>query len=84
VKRLEVLGQRPINNVADITNYVLQRVWPSRCMRSIWQNLEQNRIVVRRAAKGETIKTLDGIDRKLDPDMLVIADATAARGRCPV
>ena len=38
--------------------------------------LGENRIVVRRAAKGETIKTLDGVERKLDSEMLVIADAT--------
>jgi phenylalanyl-tRNA synthetase beta chain len=75
VKRLEILGQRPINNVADITNYVLHE-----CGQPLHAfdlaKLGQQRIVVRRAAKGETIKTLDGVERKLDSDMLVIADGT--------
>jgi phenylalanyl-tRNA synthetase beta chain len=75
VKRLEVLGQRPINNVADITNYVLHEFGQPLHAFDL-AKLGQQRIVVRRAAKGETIKTLDGVDRKLDPDMLVIADAT--------
>src|SRR6266850_3151733 len=77
VKRLEILGQRPINNVADITNYVLHELGQPLHAFDL-ARLGQNRIVVRRAAKGETIKTLDGVDRKLDPDMLVIADATQA------
>ncbi|MDX6529980.1 MAG: phenylalanyl-tRNA synthetase beta chain [Blastocatellia bacterium] len=75
VKRLEVLGQRPINNVADITNYVLHEFGQPLHAFDL-AKLGQQRIVVRRAAKGEAIKTLDGVERKLDPDMLVIADAT--------
>jgi phenylalanyl-tRNA synthetase beta chain len=75
VKRLEVLGQRPINNVADITNYVLHEFGQPLHAFDL-ARLGQNRIVVRRAAKGEAIKTLDGVERKLDPEMLVIADAT--------
>jgi phenylalanyl-tRNA synthetase beta chain len=75
VRRLEVLGQRPINNVADITNYVLHEFGQPLHAFDL-AKLGQNRIVVRRAAKGESIKTLDGVERKLDPDMLVIADAT--------
>src|SRR5947208_14780601 len=77
VKRLEVLGQRPINNVADITNYVLHEFGQPLHAFDL-AKLGQNRIVVRRAAKGKVIKTLDGVERKLDPDMLVIADATRA------
>jgi phenylalanyl-tRNA synthetase beta chain len=77
VKRLEVLGQRPINNVADITNYVLHEFGQPLHAFDL-AKLEQKRIVVRRAAGGEAIKTLDGVERKLDPDMLVIADATRA------
>jgi phenylalanyl-tRNA synthetase beta chain len=77
VNRLETLGQRPINNVADITNYVLHE-----CGQPLHAfdlaKLGEKRIVVRRAAKSETIKTLDGVERKLEPDMLVIADATRA------
>lgn len=74
VKRLEILGQRPINNVADITNYVLHEFGQPLHAFDL-ARLEQNRIVVRRAAQGETIKTLDGVERKLDSEMLVIADA---------
>ncbi len=74
VKRLEVLGQRPINNVADITNYVLHEFGQPLHAFDL-AKLGQQRIVVRRAAKGEAIKTLDGFERKLDTDMLVIADA---------
>jgi phenylalanyl-tRNA synthetase beta chain len=72
VKRLEVLGQRPINNVADITNYVLHEFGQPLHAFDL-AKLGQNRIVVRRAAKGESIKTLDGVERKLDPEMLVIS-----------
>jgi phenylalanyl-tRNA synthetase beta chain len=75
VKRLEVLGQRPINNVADITNYVLHEFGQPLHAFDL-AKLGENKIVVRRAAKGETIKTLDGVERKLESEMLVIADAT--------
>jgi len=75
VKRLEVLGQRPINNVADITNFVLHEFGQPLHAFDL-AKLGQQSIVVRRAAKGEAIKTLDGVERKLDPDVLVIADAT--------
>ena len=73
-KRLETIGQRPINNVADITNLVLHELGQPLHAFDL-AKLGENRIVVRRATKGETIKTLDGIERKLDADMLVIADA---------
>jgi phenylalanyl-tRNA synthetase beta chain len=74
VKRLEAIGQRPINNVADITNYVLHELGQPLHAFDL-AKLAENRIVVRRAAKGESIKTLDGVERKLDGEMLVIADA---------
>jgi phenylalanyl-tRNA synthetase beta chain len=73
-KRLEGIGQRPINNVADITNYVLHEFGQPLHAFDL-AKLGENRIVVRRATKGETLKTLDGVERKLDADMLVIADA---------
>src|SRR5438128_6663861 len=76
-KRLEVIGQRPINNVADITNYILHELGQPLHAFDL-SKLAENRIVVRRAAKDETIKTLDGVERKLDSDMLVIADAKRA------
>src|SRR6266850_6336673 len=74
VKRLEAIGQRPINNVADITNYVLHEMGQPLHAFDL-AKLTDHRIVVRRAAKDEIIKTLDGIERKLDGEMLVIADA---------
>ena len=76
-KRLEAIGQRPINNVADITNYVLHELGQPLHAFDL-AKLSEQRIVVRRASAGETIKTLDGVERKLDPDMLVIADAKRA------
>lgn len=72
--RLEEIGQRPINNVADITNYVLHETGqPLHAFD--FAKLAGRRIVVRRAAKGEQLKTLDGVERRLDETMLVIADA---------
>src|SRR5216684_4711314 len=62
VKRLEALGQRPINNVADITNYVLHELGQPLHAFDL-AKLGQQRIVVRRATKGEVIKTLDGVER---------------------
>lgn len=74
VKRLETIGQRPINNVADITNYVLHELGqPLHAFD--FHKLGGQRIVVRRAAAGEKLKTLDGVERELTTDMLVIADA---------
>jgi phenylalanyl-tRNA synthetase beta chain len=73
-KRLEAIGQRPINNVADITNYVLHEFGQPLHAFDL-AKLVEGRIVVRRAASGEEIKTLDGVERKLEPGMLVIADA---------
>src|SRR5437588_2630460 len=73
-KRLEVLGQRPINNVADITNYVLHELGQPLHAFDLAKPTE-SRIIVRRAEKDETIKTLDGVERNLDKEMLVIADA---------
>ncbi len=72
--RLEAMGERSINNVADITNYVMLEL--GNPMHSFDLNkLSENRIVVRRATAGETIKTLDEAERKLDETMLVICDA---------
>ncbi|HTH20045.1 MAG TPA: phenylalanine--tRNA ligase subunit beta, partial [Candidatus Udaeobacter sp.] len=77
VKKLEAIGQRPINNVADITNYVLHEFGQPLHAFDLAQ-LAKKSIVVRRATGGEMLKTLDGVERKLDSEMLVIADAGRA------
>jgi phenylalanyl-tRNA synthetase beta chain len=77
VKRLEAIGQRPINNVADITNFVMHEMGQPLHAFDL-AKLSGRRIVVRRARAGEKIKTLDGVERELDVQMLVIADASRA------
>ncbi len=73
-RRLTAAGMRPINNVVDVTNYVLMETGhPLHAFD--YDRLAENRIVVRRARAGERITTLDGEQRALTPDMLVIADA---------
>src|SRR6476469_978049 len=73
-KRLETIRQRTLNNVDDITNYVLHELGqPLHAFDS--HKLTGPRIVVRRAAAGEKLKTLDGVERTLTNDTLVIADA---------
>src|SRR3569832_1706179 len=68
VKRLETIGQRPINNVADITNYVLHELGqPLHAFD--FEKLDGRRIVVRRVHGGEKLKTLDGVERTLTNDM---------------
>ena len=74
VKRLELLGSRSINNVADATNYALNELGHPTHAFDL-DLLEGGTIIVRRARAGEVLKTLDGIDRKLTTDDLVIADA---------
>lgn len=74
VRRLEAVGERSINNVADITNYVMHEL--GQPMHSFdFTKLAENRIVVRRARQVETIKTLDEVERRLDENILAICDA---------
>jgi phenylalanyl-tRNA synthetase beta chain len=73
VKRLEVMGQRSVNNVADITNYVMLELGQPLHAFDLAM-LRGQRIIVRAARDGETITTLDGEERTLTPQMLVIAD----------
>jgi phenylalanyl-tRNA synthetase beta chain len=74
VKRLEVMGQRSVNNVADITNYVMLELGQPLHAFDLAM-LRGQRIIVRAARDGETITTLDGEERTLTSQMLVIADA---------
>ncbi len=73
-QRLESIGVGVINNIVDITNFVLME-YGQPLHAFDYHKLAENRIVVRRAAEGEQITTLDEEERKLTPDMLVIADA---------
>ncbi|MCQ2177618.1 MAG: phenylalanine--tRNA ligase subunit beta [Bacteroidales bacterium] len=73
-KRLMAIGSKPINNIVDISNYVLFELGqPLHTFDA--DKVEGGRIVVRRAAGGETLRTLDGVERKLDASDMVIANA---------
>ncbi|MES1245281.1 MAG: phenylalanine--tRNA ligase subunit beta [Acidobacteriota bacterium] len=78
-KRLESIGSRSINNVVDVTNFILWEMGQPLHAYDL-AKLEEHRLVVRRAREGETLVTLDGVERKLDPEMLVIADAVRPVG----
>ena len=73
-KRLELCGVRSLGLAVDVTNYVMLEL--GQPMHAFdHTKLKDRTIVVRDAKEGETIKTLDGVERKLDPSMLVICDA---------
>src|SRR6267143_2009041 len=76
--RLQAAGVRPISTIVDITNYVNLEIGQPMHAFDL-ARLAGAEIRVRRAKPGETIRTLDGIDRKLEADMLVIADRDRAQ-----
>lgn len=72
-RRLLLAGMRPINNIVDVTNYVMLEF--GQPLHGFDYNLiRQKHIIVRRAHPGEQLTTLDGVARKLTPDMLLITD----------
>jgi phenylalanyl-tRNA synthetase beta chain len=76
---LEAIGEKSINNVVDVTNYVMFELGhPLHAFD--FDKLQEHRIVVRRAKPAEKIRTLDGAERALTKDMCVVADAGRAVG----
>ncbi len=75
--RLEAAGVRPISNIVDVTNYVMLEMGQPMHAFDL-PRIALRRLVIRRAIGGERLRTLDNIERQLDTDMLVIADAERA------
>jgi phenylalanyl-tRNA synthetase beta chain len=75
--RLTAAGVRPISNIVDVTNYVLLELGQPMHAFDL-ERLAARALVIRRARSGERLRTLDGVDRALEPEMLVIADAERA------
>lgn len=78
-RRLSSCGIRPINNLVDITNYVMEEYGQPMHAFDL-DTIEGNTIIVKRAKDGDKFMTLDGQDRNLDSDMLMINDANKAIG----
>ncbi|MDD5004924.1 MAG: phenylalanine--tRNA ligase subunit beta [Candidatus Omnitrophica bacterium] len=75
-QRVESLGMRSVNNIVDITNYCLLEY--GQPLHAFDYNKITEQIVVRRAKKGEKILNIDGVERKLDENILVISDKNKA------
>ena len=76
---LEAIGEKSINNVVDVSNYVMFELGhPLHAFDC--DKLQEHRVVVRRAKPGEKIRTLDGAERTLTKEMCVVADAARAVG----
>ncbi|NJP41754.1 phenylalanine--tRNA ligase subunit beta [Oscillospiraceae bacterium HV4-5-C5C] len=76
-RRLRACGIRPINNIVDITNYVMQELGQPMHAFDL-EDIQGGEIHIRKAKTGESMVTLDGVKRTLDENMLVIADAAQA------
>lgn len=79
MERLRIDDHGGISNAVDASNYTLMELGHPTHAFDL-DKLEGGRIIVRRARQGETLKTLDGVDRKLDPEDLIIADAVRPVG----
>ncbi|RBP46643.1 phenylalanine--tRNA ligase subunit beta [Garciella nitratireducens] len=77
--RLMKVGIRPINNVVDVTNYVMMELGQPLHAYD-YNKLKGEKIIVRKAYEGETLTTLDGNKYKLDPSILMIADSNGSLG----
>jgi len=78
-QRLEAIGQNSINNVVDVSNYVMFEL--GHALHAFdFDKLSEHRIVVRRARPGERLRTLDGIERTFTKDMCLVCDPTRAVG----
>ncbi len=78
-QRLTTLGVRPISNIVDVTNYVMLEL--GQPMHAFdFDRVTGGHVVVRRARPGERMVTLDGAERRLTPEMLLIADPAVAIG----
>jgi phenylalanyl-tRNA synthetase beta chain len=78
-QRLTAAGQRPISNVVDITNYVMLTSGQPLHAFDL-DKVRGNRIVVRRAQPGETMRTLDGVEREFDSEIALVCDAEGPSG----
>ena len=74
-RRLRAVGQQPINNVVDATNYVMLEMGNPMHAYDLGK-LEGSRLVVRKAKDGETMETLDGLEHEFESEMLMICDAS--------
>ena len=78
-RKLSAVGIRPINNIVDITNYVMTELSQPMHAYDI-DTIDEKKIVVERAANGEKFTTLDGVERELDDTVLLIKDGKKAVG----
>ncbi len=78
-RRLMAQGIRPINNIVDITNYVMEEYGQPMHAYDL-DTIADNKIIVRNASKGEKFTTLDGVEREMDESVLMICDGAKAVG----